>query len=86
MLFRSGTLGKRLLLDVSDMMHSEEDNPTCGPDMPMMDVLPELTRTALGGITVVDDNQAVLGIITDGDRSEERRVGKECRSRWSPYH
>ena len=23
---------------------------------------------------------------TDGRRSEERRVGKECRSRWSPYH
>ena len=22
----------------------------------------------------------------EGDRSEERRVGKECRSRWSPYH
>ena len=22
----------------------------------------------------------------NGDRSEERRVGKECRSRWSPYH
>ena len=22
----------------------------------------------------------------DSDRSEERRVGKECRSRWSPYH
>ena len=40
---------------------------------------------------------AALGIRTDGtlwasggklvlDRSEERRVGKECRSRWSPYH
>src|SRR3712207_8075199 len=24
--------------------------------------------------------------LTDWDRSEERRVGKECRSRWSPYH
>ena len=24
--------------------------------------------------------------ILDGERSEERRVGKECRSRWSPYH
>src|SRR5476649_1872788 len=24
--------------------------------------------------------------VTQGDRSEERRVGKECRSRWSPYH
>ena len=23
---------------------------------------------------------------TEKDRSEERRVGKECRSRWSPYH
>ena len=25
-------------------------------------------------------------IMTDAQRSEERRVGKECRSRWSPYH
>ena len=25
-------------------------------------------------------------LVTDIDRSEERRVGKECRSRWSPYH
>ena len=24
--------------------------------------------------------------ITENVRSEERRVGKECRSRWSPYH
>src|SRR3712207_5276679 len=31
---------------------------------------------------------ASIGIIgaADGPRSEERRVGKECRSRWSPYH
>src|SRR2546425_6418731 len=26
------------------------------------------------------------GLTVDGERSEERRVGKECRSRWSPYH
>jgi len=26
------------------------------------------------------------GIIGENQRSEERRVGKECRSRWSPYH
>ena len=30
----------------------------------------------------IDRNKNVLGI----KRSEERRVGKECRSRWSPYH
>ena len=29
---------------------------------------------------------AVTGLILWGWRSEERRVGKECRSRWSPYH
>ena len=31
--------------------------------------------------------QDACGIMTDDQgRSEERRVGKECRSRWSPYH
>src|SRR5256885_9114578 len=30
---------------------------------------------------------AAIGYMAQGiDRSEERRVGKECRSRWSPYH
>ena len=27
-----------------------------------------------------------LGVLWGKNRSEERRVGKECRSRWSPYH
>ena len=30
--------------------------------------------------------QSILGLIEKTTRSEERRVGKECRSRWSPYH
>src|SRR5579862_6241897 len=34
----------------------------------------------------VDALHGDLGVIVRGDRSEERRVGKECRSRWSPYH
>jgi len=73
-----GSLGKRLLLDVSDLMHSAEDNPTCSPDKPMVDVIPELTRTALGGITVVDNSLAVLGIITDGDvRRGLERLGRD---------
>src|SRR5256885_6170821 len=33
-----------------------------------------------------DENLTVELIRFDGGRSEERRVGKECRSRWSPYH
>ena len=33
-------------------------------------------------LMLVDDH----AIVREGLRSEERRVGKECRSRWSPYH
>ena len=36
-------------------------------------------------ICAMDDNDICL-VAVGGDRSEERRVGKECRSRWSPYH
>ena len=34
---------------------------------------------------IIDNGIKVDRVITD-NRSEERRVGKECRSRWSPYH
>ena len=33
-----------------------------------------------------DWNYNTVATQEDYDRSEERRVGKECRSRWSPYH
>ena len=33
-----------------------------------------------------DESLAVAGLVDAHERSEERRVGKECRSRWSPYH
>ena len=32
------------------------------------------------------ENVNVSILVRDDGRSEERRVGKECRSRWSPYH
>ena len=48
--------------------------------------------TALKGLRLVQDKYTDLycELVYKGDRSEERRVGKECvtqcRSRWSPYH
>src|SRR2546428_7365689 len=40
---------------------------------------------ALGGQALSRPRQPVRRV-AEGRRSEERRVGKECRSRWSPYH
>src|SRR3989440_11362599 len=48
-----------------------------------------ITETAPGHATILSGRwPAHTGIIRNlaGVRSEERRVGKECRSRWSPYH
>ena len=36
--------------------------------------------------TIDDDEQPTVDGEAEAVRSEERRVGKECRSRWSPYH
>ena len=49
-----------------------------------------LTMSAFGSYAdcvTIDFGQVQQGVfLITGDRSEERRVGKECRSRWSPYH
>ena len=39
-----------------------------------------------GWLVYNGDNKNIISIINNYQRSEERRVGKECRSRWSPYH
>ena len=47
----------------------------------------ELGATAAKALEWVRDGQTLgLGTGRAATRSEERRVGKECRSRWSPYH
>ena len=53
--------------------------------------LPETVRQFGGLITltiIIILSFGILNIYWGGgdERSEERRVGKECRSRWSPYH
>ena len=45
--------------------------------------------SVLGEIRIFEAKQAVKAMSAENftaARSEERRVGKECRSRWSPYH
>ena len=38
------------------------------------------------GPEVINESIKILEAVGNRFRSEERRVGKECRSRWSPYH
>ena len=42
--------------------------------------------TYFGGVNYFNPEYEIYTRYKVGDRSEERRVGKECRSRWSPYH
>ncbi len=43
-------------------------------------------KVARGQLIALVDLAAIQSAGKNTDRSEERRVGKECRSRWSPYH
>jgi len=63
-----GTLGRRLLDRVSDVMHGGEDNPTVTPDATVLQCLLAMTQAAVRGVvSVVDDDGRLLGIFTDGD-------------------
>ncbi|MEQ8303256.1 MAG: KpsF/GutQ family sugar-phosphate isomerase [Cyclobacteriaceae bacterium] len=61
-----GALGKQLYLRVDDIMESK-NLPLVGSETPLKDVIIEITTKRLGATAVVDKDQALLGIITDGD-------------------
>ena len=63
----AGALGKRLLLHVKHLMHTDKNLPKVSPDTPMSKVLYEISDKRLGLTTVVDKNDTLLGIFTDGD-------------------
>lgn len=62
-----GTLGWRALVRVRDLMHTGSEVPVVAHDLPMKDVILEMTRKRLGMTTVVDAAGRLLGVITDGD-------------------
>ena len=62
-----GSLGKKLLSRVSDLMHAGAAMPRVTPTTPMRHALIEISSKRLGLTTVVDGSGALMGIITDGD-------------------
>src|SRR3712207_9530025 len=75
---RIDPLASALQRDIRFGLHN--DSPVT-PISPLLSVGTAVSRLTSGG-RVLGAEQA----ITVSQRSEERRVGKECRSRWSPYH
>jgi arabinose-5-phosphate isomerase len=62
-----GSLGRRLLIHVRDVMHIGEELPQIDCEASLKDALLEMTRKGLGMTAVVDAAGKVVGIFTDGD-------------------
>lgn len=67
LLHPGGTLGRRLILRVEDLMHTGENIPKVYDDMLMKDVIYEVSSKRLGVAGVFNREDELLGIITDGD-------------------
>jgi arabinose-5-phosphate isomerase len=62
-----GSLGRKLLMHVSDLMRSGDALPQVGPETAFTDMLREMSGKGLGFTAVTDADARVLGIFTDGD-------------------
>ncbi len=74
-----GSLGRKLLMHVGDLMRSGADVPRVGVQASFNEVLREMTGKGLGFTAIVDDDQQVLGIFTDGDLRRLIERGAELR-------
>ena len=74
-----GSLGRKLLMHVADLMRSGADVPQVGPQATFTDVLRQMTGKGLGFTAVVDAEQRVLGIFTDGDLRRLIERGADLR-------
>ncbi|HEU4991844.1 MAG TPA: KpsF/GutQ family sugar-phosphate isomerase [Luteimonas sp.] len=63
----AGSLGRRLLLHITDVMHAGDEVPRVRADATLSEALVEMSRKRLGMTAVVDDDGRLLGLYTDGD-------------------
>ncbi len=75
-----GALGRKLLTHVSDVMRTGSDIPRVLPDVIFSDMMREMSAKGLGVAAVVDANDFVLGIFTDGDLRRLVEQGVDLRA------
>ena len=63
----AGRLGRRLLLQLADIMHVGDAVPSVKKDARLRDALLEMSAKRLGMTAVIDDDRNILGVFTDGD-------------------
>ena len=63
-----------------------EISPPRGASTDPVTATAALLRDWVDAVNVTDNQGSNVRLASWAGRSEERRVGKECRSRWSPYH
>ncbi|MES2488291.1 MAG: KpsF/GutQ family sugar-phosphate isomerase [Pseudomonadota bacterium] len=74
-----GSLGRKLLLKISDLMHKGERLPKVSPDATLSTALLEMTRKGLGMTAIVSDDN-ILGVYTDGDLRRTLETGIDVRT------
>jgi len=74
-----GSLGRRLLTHVSDVMRSGSEIPHVLPTASFSDLMREMSAKGLGASAIVDANQKVRGIFTDGDLRRLIETGTDMR-------
>lgn len=62
-----GALGRKLLLKVEDIMHTGAENPIVTGQMTVQDALFVITDKGLGAVSVINDQNKMIGVLTDGD-------------------
>lgn len=63
----AGALGKKLILKVDDLMAKKDAVPVVKLGTLLMDAIPVMSKKGLGVVSIVDNNNKLVGIITDGD-------------------
>ena len=75
-----GSLGRRLLTLLSDIMRSGDQIPAVSLDVTLSELMREMSQKGLGASAVIDENRRVLGIFTDGDLRRLIEKGLDLRS------
>ncbi|WP_182430598.1 KpsF/GutQ family sugar-phosphate isomerase [Clostridium sp. OM02-18AC] len=76
----AGSLGKKLVLKVDDLMEKNSENAIVHVSAPLKSAIIELSKKGLGIVSIVGDNNKLLGVITDGDLRRQLELGVDVYS------